>query len=140
MARCPNCQQVKAEHLKLCDLTKIIEVPTWKLEAINMDFVVGLPRTRRKHDSIWIMVDRLTKSTHFIPVKSTYRDEDYARLYIEEIVSLHGISLSIIYDRRAQFTLHFLRSIKKSLGKQVKHSTTFHPHRESAQFRHWRTY
>ena len=75
-----------------------------------MDFVVGLPRTRRQHDSIWVIVDRLTKSAHFIPVKSTYRVEDYARLYIDEIVRWHGIPLSIISDRGAQFTLHFWRS------------------------------
>ena len=72
-----------------------------------MDFVVGLPRTRRQHESIWVMVDRLTNCAHFIPVKSTYRAEDYARLYIYEIVSWHGIPLSIIYDRGAQFTPHF---------------------------------
>ena len=66
------------------------------MEAINMDFVVGLPRTRRQHDSIWVIVDRMTKSAHFILVKSTYRAEDYARLY--EIVRLHGIPLFIISD------------------------------------------
>ena len=99
VVKCPNCQQVKAEHLKPGGLTQIIEVPTWKWEALNMDFVVGLPRTRRKHDSIWVIVDRLTKSAHFIPVKSTYRAEDYARLYIDKIVRWHGIPLSIISDR-----------------------------------------
>ena len=127
VAKCPNCQQVKAEHLKPGGLTQIIEVPTWKWEAINMDFVVGLPRTRRQHDSIWVIVDRLTKSAHFIPVKSTYRAEDYARLYIDEIVRWHGIPLSIISDRGAQFTSHFWRSFQKSLGTQVKLSTAFHP-------------
>ena len=86
VAKCSNCQQVKAKHLKTSGLTQIIEVLTWKWEAINMDFVVGLPRTRRQHDSIWVIVDRLTKSTHFIPVMSTYRAEDYTRLYIDEIL------------------------------------------------------
>ena len=75
-----------------------------------MDFVVGLSRTRRQHDSIWVIVYILTNSTHFIPVKSTYRAEDYARLYIDEIVRWHGILLSIISDRGAQFTSHFCRS------------------------------
>ena len=84
VAKCPNCQQVKVEHLKPGGLTQIIEVSTWKLEAFNMDFVVGLLRTRRQHDSIWVVVDRLTKSVQFIPVKSTYKAEDYARLYIGE--------------------------------------------------------
>ena len=63
-----------------------------KWEAINMDFVVDLLRTRKQHDSIWVIVDRMTKSAHFIPVKSTYRVEDYAKLYIDEIVRWHGIS------------------------------------------------
>ena len=99
VAKCPFCQQVKAEHLKPGGLTLIIEVPTWKWESINMDFVVGLPKTRRQHDSIWVIVDKMTKSAHFIPLKSTYRAEDYARLYIDEIVRWHGIPFSIISDR-----------------------------------------
>ena len=99
--KCSNCQQVKAEHLKFGGLPQIIEVPTWKWEAINMDFVVGLPRTRGQNDSIWVIVDRLTKSSHFIHVKSTYRAEDYARLYTDEIVGWNRIPLSIILDRGA---------------------------------------
>ena len=64
-----------------------------------MDFVIGLPSTQRGHDSIWVVVDRLTKSTHFIPVKATYTVAQYAQLYIDHIVSLHGVSVSIISDR-----------------------------------------
>ena len=92
-----------------------------------MDFVVGLQKTRRHHDSIWVIVDRITKPSHFIPVKSTYRAEDYVELYNDENVRWHGISLSIISDRGAQFTSHFWRLFKKSLGTQVKCSTSFHP-------------
>ena len=98
-----------------------------KWEAINMDFVVGLPRSRRHRDSIWVIVDRMTKSSHFIPLTSTYRAEDNARLYIDKIVSWHGILLSIISDRGAQFTSHLWRYFHKSLGMQVKLSTTFNP-------------
>ena len=86
VAKYANCQQVKAEHLKPCGINQIIEVPTWKWKTINMDFVIGLLKTSRQHDSIWVIVDRMTKSAHFIPVKCTYRAEDYARLYIDEIV------------------------------------------------------
>ena len=85
-------------------MTQIIEVPTWKWEAINTDFVVCLPNTSRQHDSIWVIVDRMTKSAHFIPVKSTYRAEEYARLYNDDIVRRHGIPFSIISDTGAQFT------------------------------------
>ncbi|XP_069151833.1 uncharacterized protein [Solanum lycopersicum] len=90
-----------------------------------MDFMVGLPKTRRQHDSIWVILDRMIKSAHFIPVKSTYIVEDYARLYIDDIVRWNGIHLSIISDRGAQFTSHLWRSFQKSLGTEVKLSTTF---------------
>ena len=73
MAKYSYCQHVKDEHLKLGGLTRIIEVLTRKWEAINMDFVVGIPKTRRQHDFIWVIMERMTKSVHFIPVKSTYR-------------------------------------------------------------------
>ena len=73
-----------------------MQVSTFKWYVINLDFVLGLPRTRRKKDYIWVVVDRLTESAHFIPVKSTYLVEEYARIYTNEIVSLHGILLSII--------------------------------------------
>ena len=92
-----------------------------------MVFVVGLPRTRRQHDSIWVIKDRLTKSAHFIPVKSTFKAKDYARLYIDEIVRWHGIPLSIILYIGAQFTSHFWRSFQKNLGTLPKLSTAFNP-------------
>ena len=101
VAKCPNCQQVKAENLKLVGITQIIEVLTWKWEAINMDFMVGVSKTRRQSDSIWVIMDRMTMFSHFIIVKSTYKVEDYARLFIDEIVRWHKISLSIISDREA---------------------------------------
>ena len=101
MVRCPNFQQVKAEHQNPEGLTQILDVPTWKWEYINMDFVVGLPRTRSQNDSIWVIVDRLTKSSHFIPVKPMYSTEEYARLYINKIVSIHGIHVFIILDKGA---------------------------------------
>ena len=94
---------------------------------MNMDFVVGLPRTQRKYDSIWVVVDRLTKSSHFIPVKFTYSKEECARIYINKIVSLHGIPLSIIFDRDSQFTYRVLRSFQKGLDTQVKLCTAFLP-------------
>ena len=90
-----------------------MDVPTWKWEAINMNFFVRYPRTRKQNDSIWVIVDSFTKSAQFILVKSTYTAEDYARIYIKEIMSLHGIPLSIISDRGAQFTSHFLEGFSK---------------------------
>ncbi|KAH0639227.1 hypothetical protein KY285_035813 [Solanum tuberosum] len=126
LKECSNCQQVKAEHQGPGGLTQDIDTPTWKWEDINMDFVVGLPQTRRQHDSIWVIVDRLTKATHFLPIKVSYAVEDYAKLYIKEIVKLHGAPLSNNSDRGAQFTSHFWRSFQSGLGTQVKLSTAFH--------------
>ena len=98
---------MKAEHQKSCGSLQEIQVPTWKWEDINMDFVVGLPRTQKQYDSIWVIVDNLTKLTYFIPVMSTYSAKDYARIFIDEIVCRHGIPLSIILDRGAQFASRF---------------------------------
>ena len=95
---------------------------------------VGLPKTRKLHDSIWVIVDRVTKSAHFILVKSTYRAEDYVKMYIDEILKCHGIHLSIVSDRGAQFTSHFFQ---KTLFTQVKLNTDFHPrqiYKESVPF------
>ena len=79
-------------------------IPIWKWEEINMDFVIGLPPSRCHHDSIWVVVDRLTKSACFLLVHTSYTAEDYAILYIRELVRLHGVPLSIISDRGTQFT------------------------------------
>ncbi|PHT39342.1 Phytochrome B [Capsicum baccatum] len=96
--------------------------------AKSTDWAVsGLPRTYRKFDSIWVIIDRLTKSVHFLPVKTTYTAEEYAKLYIKEIVRLHGVPISIISDRGAQFTTNFWKSFQRSLGTQVNLSTAFHP-------------
>ena len=121
VSKCPNRQQVKEEHKKLGGLTQEIDIPTWKWNVINMEFIKGLPRTRRQHDSIWVIVDRMTKSSRFFAVKTTYSAEDYAKLYLTKIVRLHQVSLSII-------TSHFWKSFQKGLGTQVNLSTSFHPH------------
>ena len=119
VANCPNYQQVKVEHQKPGGMTQEINIPTWKWEVINIDFSTSLPRTHRQHDSIWMIVDRVTKSARFLAVKTINSEEDYARLNINEIISLHGVPLSIISDRGPQFTSHFWKSFQKGLGTQV---------------------
>ena len=99
----------------------------WKWERIAMDFVVGLPKTLGKFDSIWVIVDRLTKSAHFIPVKVTYNAEKLAKLYISKVVRLHGVPLSIISDRGTQFTSKFWKTLHAELGTRLDLSTAFHP-------------
>ena len=92
-----------------------------------MDFVTGLPRTSAGYDSIWVIVDRMTKSAHFLPVKTTFSVARYARVYIERIVSLHGIPVSIVSDRGPQFTSRFWRKLHEELGTRLDFSTAFHP-------------
>ncbi|WMV41040.1 hypothetical protein MTR67_034425 [Solanum verrucosum] len=98
VVNCPNCQQVKVENEKPGGMTQEINIPTWMWEVINIDFIICLPRTRIHHDSTWVIVDRVTKSTRFLAVKTTDSADDYAKLYINEIVRLHGVPLSIISD------------------------------------------
>ncbi|WMV14119.1 hypothetical protein MTR67_007504 [Solanum verrucosum] len=92
-----------------------------------MDFITGLPRSCRQHDPIWVIVDRMTKSAHCLPVKTTHTTEDYTKLYIQEVLRLHGVLVSIISDRCVQFTAQFWKSFQKGLGAKVNLSTTFHP-------------
>nr|XP_009798017.1 PREDICTED: uncharacterized protein LOC104244312 [Nicotiana sylvestris] len=119
VAQCPNCQQVKDEHQRPGGLTQYIELQLWKWDMKNMNFITGFPRTPRRYDALWVIIDRLTKSAHFLLVRTTYSAEDYAKLYIREIVRLHGVPLSIISDRWAQFTTHFWKSFPKGLGTQM---------------------
>jgi len=127
VAKCLNCQQVKVENQRPGGLAQNIELPKWKWEMINMDFITGLPRSHRQHDSIWVIVDRMTKSAHFLPVKTTHSTEDYAKLYLQEVVRLHGVPVLIISDRGAQFTAQFWKSFPKGLGSKVNLSIIFHP-------------
>ncbi|WMV09014.1 hypothetical protein MTR67_002399 [Solanum verrucosum] len=96
-------------------MTQDIDIPTWKWEVINMDFITWLPRTRRQHESIWVIVDRVTESSHFLAVKTTNSAEDYAKLYINEIMRLHGVHLSIISDRASVVPLESV-AVKDSLS------------------------
>jgi len=92
-----------------------------------MDFVVGLPRTQRKFDAVWVIIDRLTKSAHFIPMVTTYSLEQLAQVYIREIVKLHDMPVFIVSDRGTQFTSRFWRAVQRGLGMRVELSTEFHP-------------
>nr|GEW89382.1 reverse transcriptase domain-containing protein [Tanacetum cinerariifolium] len=94
---------------------------------IAMDFVTKLPRTSSGHDTIWVIVDRLTKSAHFLPMHEDYKIDRLARLYLNEIVSRHGVSISIISDRDSRFTSRFWQSMQEALGTRLDMSTTYHP-------------
>ena len=116
VTKCLVCQRVKAEHQVPSELLQPIRIPEWKWDRITMDCVVGLPLIGRKHDSVWFVVDRLTKSAHFLPGRIDYSLDKLAELYIKEIVRLHGILISIISDRDPRFTSRFWGKLQEALG------------------------
>jgi hypothetical protein len=127
VARCDTCRRVKAIHLKAADPLQSLPIPTWKWEDISMDFIVVLPRTAKGYDSIWVIIDRLTKIAHFLPVKTYYPLLTYAELYIARILSLHGVPKTIVSDRGPEFVSKFWEELHKSLGTRLLHSSAYHP-------------
>jgi len=127
VAICDTCQRVKAEHQRPAGLLQLMKILEWKWEEVGMDFIVGLPRTQRGYDSIWVIVDRLTKVAHFIPVKIKYTGERLVELYMEIIVCLHGVPKKIMSDRGTQFTSHFWKAVHDSLGTKLNFSTVYNP-------------
>ena len=125
--QCLTCQKVKAKHQKPTGLLQPLEVAEWKWEHVMMDFVTHLPWTQRRHDVVWVIVDRLTKSAHFLAVQMTFTLEEFYQLYIHEIVRLHGVPVSIVSDRDPRFTAHFWKSFQKAMGTRLMMSTAFHP-------------
>src|SRR6266508_6234499 len=128
VARCDICQRVKAEHQRPAGLLQPLPIPVWKWDEISMDFIVGLPRTPKGHDSIWVIVDRLTKVAHFIPVRITFGGDKYAQLYVDHILRLHGVPSRIVSDRGPQFTARFWKSLHALLGTKLDFSSAYHPH------------
>nr|AAM01049.1 putative polyprotein [Oryza sativa Japonica Group]ABB47061.1 retrotransposon protein, putative, Ty3-gypsy subclass [Oryza sativa Japonica Group] len=127
VALCDVCQRVKAEHQRPAGLLQPLQVPEWKWDEIGMDFITGLPKTQDGYDSIWVVVDRLTKVARFIPVKTTYGGNKLAELYFARIVSLHGVPKKIVSDRGSQFTSHFWKKLQEELGTRLNFSTAYHP-------------
>jgi hypothetical protein len=92
-----------------------------------MDFITGLPRTIKGYDSIWVIVDRLTKTAHFLPVDTRYIASQYAKLYFDRIVTLHGVPLTIVSDRGIVFMSCFWTQLQKCLGNSLLRSSAYHP-------------
>ncbi|KAI3750191.1 hypothetical protein L2E82_20820 [Cichorium intybus] len=122
-----TCAKVKVEYQKPSGLLVQPAIPEWKWERITMDFITKLPKTTGGLDTIWVIVDRLTKSAHFLPIKETDRMDKLARPYLKEIVKLHGVPRSIISDRDSRFTSHFWQSLQKAMGTKLDMSTAYHP-------------
>ncbi|GJR85539.1 putative reverse transcriptase domain-containing protein [Tanacetum coccineum] len=127
VSKCLTCAKVKAEHQRPSGLLVQPDIPQWKWDNITMDFVMKLPKSSQGYDTIWVIVDRLTKSAIFVPMRETDPLEKLARMYLKEVVTRHGIPVSIICDRDPRFASHFWRSLQKALGTNLDMSTAYHP-------------
>ncbi|GJS90904.1 putative reverse transcriptase domain-containing protein [Tanacetum coccineum] len=127
VSKCLTCAKVKAEHQRPSGLLVQPKIPEWKWDNITMDFVTKLPKTSQGYDTIWVIVDRLTKSAIFTPIRETDPLDKLARLYLKEVVTRHGIPVSIICDRDPRFASNFWRSLQNALGTNLDMSTAYHP-------------
>jgi hypothetical protein len=127
IAKCLECQKVKVEHRHPVGLLQTLPIPEWKWEVVTMDFITKLPRTNKQHDSIMVVVDKLTKAAHFIPVKLTLKATNIADVYMREIDRLHGISKTIVFDKDPKFTSKFWKGLFNGFGTNLNFSTTYHP-------------
>nr|GEY02184.1 reverse transcriptase domain-containing protein [Tanacetum cinerariifolium] len=127
VSKCLTCAKVKIEYQKPSGLLVRLEIPQQKWENITMDFVTKLPRTATSQDTIWVIVDRLTKSARFLPKREDDTLEKLTRQYLKEVVSRHGVPVLIIFDRDGKLTSHFWKSLHKALGTRLDMSTTYHP-------------
>jgi hypothetical protein len=127
VSECDTCQRIKASQLKSASALQPVSIPSWKWDDISMNFIVGLPNTSRHHDSIWVIVDRLTKVAHFLLVHTTDKAHKYVELYLDQIVCLHGLPWTIVFDRGAQFVARFWEQWQESLGTKLIRSSAYHP-------------
>ncbi|KAJ0619192.1 putative nucleotidyltransferase, Ribonuclease H [Helianthus annuus] len=136
---CLTCARVKAEHQRPSGLLEQPPIPVWKWESIAMDFITKLPTTPSGHDSIWVIVDRLTKSAHFLPIREDYKVAKLAQIYTDEIIKNHGTPRDIISDRDARFTSRLWETFQAALGTTLNLSTAFHPQTDGQTERTIRT-
>nr|GFA13388.1 retrotransposable element Tf2 [Tanacetum cinerariifolium] len=118
---------VKIEYQRASGLLQPLDIPVWTWDEISMDFVTRLPRTQKKNDAIWVVVDRLTKSAHFLPIRKDFSISRMADIFQQEIVRLHGTPAAIVSDRDPRFTSRFLKGLQSAWGTRLKFSLTFHP-------------
>jgi hypothetical protein len=120
---CDTCRKVKTDYMKPGGLLQPLSIPEWKWDDINMDFIGGLPMMARKFDSIWVIVDQLSNSAHFIFINTNYKVQKYAKIYIAHVLCLHGVLKAIISDRGSQFVARFLEQLHASLRTHLIHSS-----------------
>ena len=139
VAKCATCQRVKVEHMRPMGLLQPLEVPEWKWESIAMDFVTGLPRLRWGMNTIWVVVDRLTKSAVFIPMRLDWSMSQLAQAYVQHVVKRFGVPKDIVSDRDSRFLSHFWKEIQAAFGTHISMSTAWHPQSDGQTERTIRT-
>jgi hypothetical protein len=127
ITQCMECQKVKAEHRQPTGLFQPFPSPEKKWEVITMDFIKRLPKMNKQHDSIMVVVEKLTKAYHFVPMKKMHTITNIVEIFMKEIVRLHGIPRTIISDRDMKFTSNFWRGLFKGFGSNLKFITMYHP-------------
>nr|GEV54807.1 reverse transcriptase domain-containing protein [Tanacetum cinerariifolium] len=127
ISKCLTCAKVKAEHQRPSGLLVQPAIPVWKWDNITMDFITKLPKSSQGFDTIWVIVDRLTKSAHILSIREDDPMDKLARLYLDRIVTRHGTPISIICDRDGRFTSNFWKTFQKALGTNLGMSTAYHP-------------
>jgi hypothetical protein len=126
IARCLECQKFKDEQKHPTGFLQPFSIPEWKWDFITMDFVTMFPMTSEQHDSIMVMVEKLTKASHFVPLKSTHKETNIADIYMREIDKLHSMPKAIVSDIDPKFTSNFWKGLFKGIGKCFNFSTTYH--------------
>ena len=124
---CMECHEVKSEHRHPAGLLQPLPIPEWKWEVVTMDFIKGLHRRGKLHDSIMVVVDNLTKYAHFIPLKTTHKTGDVDDIFIKEVARLHKIPKTIVSDKDLKFTSNFWKGLFKGFRTNLNFSTTYHP-------------
>ena len=109
--KCQECQLVKAEHQHPMGLLQLLPIPKWKWEVISMEFIIGLPKSKKQNYAIFVFINNLSKESHFIPIKSTYKTMNIVDIFLKQIFRLHGIPKVIISDQDVKFIRNFWRPL-----------------------------
>jgi hypothetical protein len=127
IAMCLECQKVKTKHRHPTGLLQPLPIPKWKWKVVSIDFIIKLPRTMKQHDSIMVVVGKLTKAARFILVKTLHKETNIADIYMREVARLHGVPKAIVSDRDPKFTSNFWKGLFKGFGENLNLGTMYYP-------------